>query len=337
MLSKIKSLFQTKKNRLDYIDTLKGVCILFVVFTHMKWSDSDRLLLGFPFWIAMAVPIFMILSGFLYSKRFEKCESNSLASFFIPKAIISSLLRFALPFLLIFPFEIRWAFKHGEATGFRDCILGFIQGGYGPGGYYICMMFQFVLLFPIIWYVIKRWRIRGFTFIFLINVIYEVIQWRLSMNDEVYRLVILRYLSMISFGALLTQNALPFTRVTTLGIFFIGIGYIVSNSYLDVRPFFITHGAGVCLFAGLYAMVLVTFWLKLKPSNRILAIIGTASYEIFLFQKIFYLLWARKILKHLPNFPLQCVIALTICVSIGIITHYLNTKPFSSLIKRLRR
>ena len=43
------------RKRLDYIDTLKGVCILFVVFTHMKWSDSDRLLLGFPSWIAMTV------------------------------------------------------------------------------------------------------------------------------------------------------------------------------------------------------------------------------------------------------------------------------------------
>ncbi len=108
---------------------------------------------------------------------------------------------------------------------------------------------------------------------------------------------------MISFGALLTQNALPFTRVTTLGIFFIGIGYIVSNSYLDVRPFFITHGAGVCLFAGLYAMVLVTFWLKLKPSNRILAIIGTASYEIFLFQKNILSFVGSKNFKAFAEFP----------------------------------
>jgi fucose 4-O-acetylase-like acetyltransferase len=133
MFAKIlKSLSQERNQRLDYIDALKGVCILFVVFTHMKWSDADRLLLGFPFWIAMAVPIFMILSGFLYSKVFERSESDSLAFFFMPKVIIPSLVRFALPFLLIFPFEIRWAFKHGEVANLLDCISGFISGGYGP-------------------------------------------------------------------------------------------------------------------------------------------------------------------------------------------------------------
>lgn len=84
-------------------------------------------------------------------------------------------------------------------------------------------------------------------------------------------------------------------------------------------------------------MGLVNFWMKLKPVNRVLSIVGTASYEIFLFQKIFYLLWARKILKHVPNFPLQCMVALLICVVIGIIAHYLIAKPFSLIIKKLRR
>ena len=42
MFAKIlKSLSQGRRQRLDYIDALKGVCILFVVITHMKWSDAD--------------------------------------------------------------------------------------------------------------------------------------------------------------------------------------------------------------------------------------------------------------------------------------------------------
>ena len=93
----------------------------------------------------MAVPVFMILSGFLYYKGYERRENACLAAFFTPKTIISSFLRFALPFLLVFPFEIRWALKHGEAADVLDLISGFICGGYGPGGYYICMMFQFVI------------------------------------------------------------------------------------------------------------------------------------------------------------------------------------------------
>ena len=58
--------------RYHSIDCLKGICIVFVVLTHYAWTEQQRLQLLFPFWIDMAVPVFMILSGFVFAKSFQK-------------------------------------------------------------------------------------------------------------------------------------------------------------------------------------------------------------------------------------------------------------------------
>ena len=50
--------------RNQFIDVLKGICIIFVIITHYNWSNAARLKYFFPFWIDMAVPIFMIISGY---------------------------------------------------------------------------------------------------------------------------------------------------------------------------------------------------------------------------------------------------------------------------------
>lgn len=35
--------------RNNFIDTLKGICIIFVVITNFSWSNEERLHLLFPF------------------------------------------------------------------------------------------------------------------------------------------------------------------------------------------------------------------------------------------------------------------------------------------------
>ncbi len=61
-----------KEERIHSIDFLKGICILFVIITHSNFTDYQRLIFGFPFWIKMAVPIFMIMSGYTMYTSYEK-------------------------------------------------------------------------------------------------------------------------------------------------------------------------------------------------------------------------------------------------------------------------
>ena len=75
-------------NRNHFIDVLKGICIIFVIFTHASWTDEQRLKFLFPFWIAMAVPFFMLVSGYVYTKSFQKNSVETLDSAYNKKYLL---------------------------------------------------------------------------------------------------------------------------------------------------------------------------------------------------------------------------------------------------------
>ena len=60
----------TKRNR--FIDLLKGICIIFVIITHLQWTNEEYDKFFFNYWRDMAVPILMIVSGYVYSLSFER-------------------------------------------------------------------------------------------------------------------------------------------------------------------------------------------------------------------------------------------------------------------------
>ena len=60
-----------KQSRLNYLDFYKGICIIFIIITHYSWNDNERLHYLFPFWIDMAVPVFMVITGYVTSLSFQ--------------------------------------------------------------------------------------------------------------------------------------------------------------------------------------------------------------------------------------------------------------------------
>lgn len=82
----------TNSNRCPVIDVLKGVCIIFVVITHYYWTEKQRLYGLFPYIIDMAVPVFMIISGYVFSDSYIKkgitCFENAYDISIISKRVI---------------------------------------------------------------------------------------------------------------------------------------------------------------------------------------------------------------------------------------------------------
>lgn len=60
------------KTRETGIDILKIICMCFIVITHFNWNEKQEQVLLFPFWIDMAVPILMIITGYNYYNSFNK-------------------------------------------------------------------------------------------------------------------------------------------------------------------------------------------------------------------------------------------------------------------------
>ena len=65
-------------NRNRTLDILKGLAVVIVLITHYAWTREQRLIPIFPYLIDMAVPVFMIISGYVGALSFHRHGIDSL-------------------------------------------------------------------------------------------------------------------------------------------------------------------------------------------------------------------------------------------------------------------
>ena len=83
--------------RIEYIDKLKGLCILFMVMGHIMQISLEVNNVTFnSFYTSFHMPIFFFLSGMFVYKHFNKWNINELWRFFYSKVK-----RLLLPFITI--------------------------------------------------------------------------------------------------------------------------------------------------------------------------------------------------------------------------------------------
>ena len=75
------------------LDSLKGISIILVLITHYPWSDLQRKMFIFPYLISMAVPIFMIISGYVGALSFERHGINSIRKAYSFKELFRKIIR----------------------------------------------------------------------------------------------------------------------------------------------------------------------------------------------------------------------------------------------------
>ncbi len=195
------------EKRYHSIDFVKGIGILFIIITHYKWQDIERLKFLFPFWIDMAVPVYMIISGFVYTKSFQKSEINTIDRAYTVDVLLGKIIRYSIPFLITFIIEI---FAINAILGIHYDSLyvcrRFLSGGFGPGSYYYPCMIQFIFYFPVIFAIVQRYHFNGVFFCGGINLIYEILKFAYGMNEGCYRLLIFRYTLCIAYGSYLAMG-----------------------------------------------------------------------------------------------------------------------------------
>lgn len=171
-----------------------------IIITHFGWSDERRLQLLFPFWIEMAVPIFMIISGYVYSLSYDTHHMNELHSLYSLPDMWRRLMRYTVPFFIAYLIEMISYVIIGSEPGVLGAISIFIDGGVGPGSYYYPMMYQFIVVFPLIFLIVKKFKKKGVAICFIFNFMFELLKTAYGMGDETYRLILLRYVFLIAFG-----------------------------------------------------------------------------------------------------------------------------------------
>ena len=319
-------------NREGIIDLIKGVCILFVCFTHYAWEGAERRALLFSWWIDMAVPIFMILSGYVYEKALIRKNINSLSQSYTITEILSKVIRFTVPVLFVYIVTlISDANKHSKIP--YDVFKTFLQGGRGQGAYYYPVMMQAIFVLPVIGIIVKRYEEKGLLICLIANVIYEILHVAYNIPVECYRLLMLRYIFVAASGCYIALGKQVPAGIPT-AMFCGGFLFLFAYLYLGYKPMCVIHWTGTSFAASMYIIPFVWFLIrKCKWHIAPLELLGKASYNIFVMQMLYYYAVAPVVYTSIASRKVQLLASMGWCVCSGVLFYFIET-PFTKMLQR---
>ncbi len=321
------------------VDFIKGICILFIIITHHSWSKAEMSKYLFPFWIDMAVPLFMIISGFVYSESYKKHNITSFEEAYAISNVLNKVMRYTIPFTIVFGVEIvTLIIRYKVNSSASQMICYFLTGGFGPGSYYYPVMMQFIFFFPVIFFIIRRYRFNGLIICGSMNFVYELLHKAYGMNEECYRLLLFRYILVIAFGCYLSIKKNKYSKKVCVISMLAGITYIVLYRYLGYTPLLTIHWTGTSFWACLYIMPISIMILRNeKLKCKVVELLGKASYNIFLVQMVYYNDWGGVFSYDVfENRAIQLLINMIICLPLGILFYYIETLITKSAIHEVQ-
>ena len=306
------------------IDYIKGLCILFVIWTHCI-SRDELGYMYFPYWGDTAVPIFLLIQVFHYYKKGTDFRMPSTFKLW-KRILLPFIIMIALMFLTQF-------FIYYDVTGgaFSPSLYWDKRG---PGSYYIFIYLEFAFVIPLLAPLFKKLSTKWLFVIFVIlSQLVELICSITQCPDNIYRITFFRYIFLIFIGYLLATKGLEQNRMSILGgIISMAFLYLFAYTGIDMEPIFCTHLSlwplchWVCYIYIAYFFLAFLKYTNTKISNYstityYIEKIGKFSYEIYLFQIFYYAtisVYIGKALAYVGNYPTQMIlyviISTTFCV-----------------------
>ncbi len=320
-------------NRNRTADVLKGLCIIFIIITHYGWSDEQQLRYLFPFIIDMAVPILMIISGYVYTASYERAGIDAMYKAYEPKVFVPRMLRFLVPFTIAYIIEQIILFLQNGSIDIIKSFLAYFQGGVGLGNYYTGVMLQFVFVFPVIYFIIRRYRYKGLLICGLINLVYEFLHRVYGMDVGVYRYLLLRYIFVIAYGCYLSHPD-EYKKKTALLAGAVGVAFQFVVCYLHYEPIIIIHWTRTCCIACLYIIPIIGLLLRHNKFHcKPLEFVGKVSYTVYLTQMIYYHI-ADTVYTYIGDAVwLRLLVNITICLLLGTLFYYISEPLTKAVIK----
>lgn len=286
--------FYTKTGHLTQIDLLKGFAIISVILLH-TWPKQILLITGAPFHIWQAVPIFILVAGYVSSLSYLRHGTLRLCQAYNISLLVRRFKRILIPFVIVFFVEIvLMYFLSNNGITTKDIISSFITGGYGPGSYFIPIIIQHILVLPVLYILAKRNPKYFLVITFLLSLIFEYLMVVSFVPEWMYRLLYVRYLFAAALGVWLAISSERPTKWLLIGAL-ISFIYIFAVNYLDFQALFLYPAWGSqhapSYFWTLIIVIAGLLYLPEKSTNIIHSVIeklGQASWHIFLVQMVFF-------------------------------------------------
>lgn len=316
-------------SRSSAIDLLKGIAIVSVICLH-TFSTGTLEAIDAHFHIWQAVPVFLFLMGLNAASSLRRRGGLTLRELYSGEYLAGRFDRVFVPFLIAFLVTLALAvLTHTpHSSGIKllgDPIVGLFPID-GPGNYFVTLLFEFALAFPLIFWGLRRWPLGTLLLCLLLNGAFEAFARRLSFfqaNPYADASSLLRFLFLVALGGFCA--AIPAQRA--LRSPWLWGGTLLSVAYLalletDPAALTIADGSqpGSNLLSAFYPACLVLLGIAFlpalaeRPAARVGGVLGRASYHIFLVQIAWFGLavWtAHSLLALLGN------LAVTLAVGVA--------------------
>jgi hypothetical protein len=274
----------------------------------------------------------------MYAVSYKKNNINSICDAYLAKNITNKILRFTIPFSIIFIIEqIIYFLQNGQqySRSVLDFIHLFLIGGTWSGSYYYPVMIQFVFVYPVIFFIIKKHDLKGVLIYGILNLVFEILKSAYFMNEECYRLLMFCYIFVISYGCYLAIGKVKVKNTWYLFSFITGFLYLIIVCYTKHNPIIIIFWTHTSLFSGLYVFPIISIlFSKINLRCGLLEILGRALFDIFLVQKV-YFTYIGLIPFSINNRFIQILVNISICITTGLVFYFIEVIAVKRILKSL--
>ena len=297
---------RTNTSNFFQIDLLKTFMIAFVIIDH-AFAYTGRAGMGFELWERMSIPFFLIIMGFNMSNSFARQDDTSLKKLYSWNYFKKKLWRYIFPYLIFYIISTTAAFIIYEDqfstifsdNWFLDYILFQKAIFEGPGNWFIPVLFQSILIIPLLYklYIKSPKLILSLTFI--IEMLMHVFEFYYPEHRMITLHIVLLYLFGIALGMWFSQNKELFNKRNL----FIWVLFPISLIYMIAWDFFnyrIRIDGNVLIrgdynfltfiYSALIFLLVIRIFPR-NPKNRIakgFTSIGRSTFHIYLLQDLFF-------------------------------------------------
>ncbi len=336
-MEKVKGL----NKEISFINYLKALAIIMIVYTHTYHADICRTNFISKYFIDMAVPIFMLITGFNYALSYTKRNASNWSNLYSIKILLKRFLRLTIPFIIILLLE--WGLNISDMQNCHHFSTYFFRGGIGPGSYYYPVMLQILILYPLIYVSLQKYGKKALFCIFALNILWDALSCICSIKAADYRLIAFRYLFYIALGTwlIISKNIIPKERL--IFIFVIGLNAItiltLGNKDL-YWPFLQWTSTSVLTALYLFPIFAYVYYKynNFKINNwcgSLMELIGKASWHIFLVQMLmFSILYNHESFNSSLTHFWQALLIVLAFGFVGIIFYLSDKKIITPIYKK---
>ena len=334
------------------IEVIKYISIMLILVNH---SLFNRVFLKFyiaqiiySLIIGLSVRIFLIIMGIVMSFSLKKQKRLYSKRYFKSK-----IKRFIIPFIPIFLISlflslILYKTYYIGLLSFYGCL-----SVYCAGNYFISLIFQFILCFPLIYYFYKKnWKLT-IILSFIISIMFQILCNSLFDFSNVsfkisvlYQGCILRFLPCFTLGIFISENYqkeklklfIKQNRFILIGII-ISIFFTIFHLIKEIKILYIRIFYDILtVFYPLLIILLIIEYFPNSKENRLIILISKASYHIFLFQIIYFSFRFNLTIEniHTNNLFIKIIFLIIInitnivyCLLFGILYYYIDIKTIN--------